>query len=167
MKTIKVLLTGLIMVALLVACTMPPEAQELVDYHNDIIDFTEEKGEEMDEIDSQMTNMSLEEAYELQLDEMLPIADEILEYVNAQSPESDIVVEYHDMRSAFVEKWYEAVYEELDVYGQFINDEITEDEFNMLLSDVEAMYIESAQLLEEAEDRLADFVEEYDLEELE
>ncbi|GAA0465735.1 hypothetical protein [Alkalibacillus silvisoli] len=169
MKKFKSLLMGLVLAVLLAACTSA-ETEELIEYHNGFVDLWEEKGEEMDVLAQEAMNLtSIEEVYELERDEFLPIVDEIVEFVTSQSPDSDVALEYHGMRDEQVQVWSEAVYADFELLEQLANGEITEEESFELYEDVEVLYIEAEQLMMEADDKIEELSEEHDftLEEIE
>src|SRR5699024_1209633 len=99
----------LLFMVTLAACSSP-EAEEVLDYHNDFVDNVIPKVEEIEELNTKViAAQTEEEALEIQKNEITPLIHEVSDYVESQKPEMDVAKEYHEMRLGWATAWSEAV----------------------------------------------------------
>ncbi|WP_175614758.1 hypothetical protein [Piscibacillus halophilus] len=164
-KLFQSLLPVLMVPIFLVACGESDEGKELRNYHNDFMDYTQERMDEINIIAQEAsTATSVEEMYEIQGEDLPVLAGEMLEYVESQEPETEVVQEYHELRKKQIEKWNEAITVELDALEQLVNGEISEDEATEISMEAQVLFGEFEQLTQEADEKLQELAEEYNIE---
>lgn len=149
---------------MLVACTSA-ESEELVNYHNGYVDNVNSKITAINTLNEKsLSSASFEEAYNVQKDELLPLVDEIKDYMDSQESETDVVQAYHSLRVEQVETWYEAFQMKFDVLEQMTNESISEEEANDIILQADDKFMEAGEKAQEADQKLADLADEHNLE---
>ncbi|GEL76475.1 hypothetical protein [Tenuibacillus multivorans] len=152
-------------VVLLGACSSP-EADEIIEYQNSYVEFINPLSVEIDEV-LQKINMAATagEAYEIQENELVPIAEDIKDFIDSKNPESDVVKEYHAIIEGQLNNWYDGIMMEYETMGQFINGEITEAEAQELYAQASEKYMAANEYEQEALDKMDELAQEYNIEE--
>lgn len=170
-------LISILLLMVLAACSSPEE-EELLDYHNDIVDKVKPKLDEIEELSNDMYNeISMAETdeevynvlndfYDTFTDEIIPLTEEVQEFYDSQELETEDAQEYHEMRKDAATKLNEAISIEHETYGKLLEDEITEDEFFMELVESEEMAEEAIEIDNEADEKWDELSDEYDFEEI-
>lgn len=91
------------------ACGSPSkESEELADYYNSYVDTVHPIGEKIDELSEKLIIIEDDqEALEYHMENIVPLVQEVNEFINSIDPESDIVQELHDLRSKQLNTWDE------------------------------------------------------------
>ncbi|MGP4071116.1 hypothetical protein ACTWQB_01015 [Piscibacillus sp. B03] len=164
----KNLMKGLVVVLLLslvlAACSGSEEQEEIISYHNDLIEYNDEVLGEIEGIIQQAaTATTIEENYEMQKD--LPdLVGKMVTNLESKDPESEAVKDYHDLRKKQITAWHEAMKLEVDILGQLANGEMTEEEAAEASTEVDELMVEFDELTQEVENKIIEFEEEYDIE---
>ncbi|WP_026907245.1 hypothetical protein [Paucisalibacillus globulus] len=161
MKKVLLLLTGFALM-MLVACSSP-EADEVLDYHNEMVDEINPKLEQIDGLYSKIDSLATDqEAIEVYDNELLPLLTEIKEYYDTQSLEYDVAKEYHNLHVELANAMYDAVAKEKEFVEAFISESVTEEELLAL----EAELVELNTIATDADEAVTDswesLKEEYD-----
>lgn len=161
------LLLSAFILIILAACSSP-EADEVLDYHNNYVDEIVPKVEEIEQLSLQgASSESEEEALAVQVDEIMPILQDITDYFDGQSPEHDITKEYHELRSGWSSHLYEAVDLENQAVQGYLDDSLSEDEFIEMLTESEEKAMQAQEFTMEANDKWEEYKEEFGFEDLE
>lgn len=151
------------------ACSSAEE-DEVLDYHNDLVD---ELNPKMDEIDALYNEMSTaatdEEVDEIFQDKMIPLTEEVQTFFDEQEKEleTDVAKDYHEMRKNAAMKLNEAITLEYETIEQIIAGELEENEIMEAIEESENMANEALELDAEAEEKWEELSDEYDFEEVE
>ncbi|SET34322.1 hypothetical protein SAMN05216389_10975 [Oceanobacillus limi] len=147
----------------LVACSSP-ETDELVEYHNNYIDVINEKAELVDQAVFKSMNVETpEEALEIQKNEVMPLVNEIKDFMNSQEVETEAVKEFHDLRMEQIEAFASSVELQYEALEKTV-DMASKEQINKLVEESDAKYTEAMEKSQKAEDRLAELADEYDVE---
>lgn len=166
MKKKALLLIGLSLVLLLAAC-QSAESKEVLEYHNDLVKNVINKGDDVaagyDKMDLAETE---QEVIDISKNEMLPTLDEMRKYMEAQKPEKDDTKEYHQLRLEWFEAYSDLIETELQAMEDYINDVITEEEFDNISEGLYEKLDETNELAEKADQKIDELAEKYDFEEI-
>src|SRR5699024_5224801 len=100
----------------LAACSTP-EADEVLDYHNDFVDYTNPKIDEINSLFDEMEGVETnEEAYEIEKKEITSVLKDIKDYFDEQNPKEDVTKEYHQLRSKWADNYYRSIETQNDAY---------------------------------------------------
>ncbi|SFA91148.1 hypothetical protein SAMN04488072_103219 [Lentibacillus halodurans] len=159
------LLFGCIAVLLLLAACTSAETEELMDYHNGYVDHVNSKITEINTLsEKSLSSASFEEALDIQTNELLPLVNEIKDYMDSQEPESNVVKEYHSLRSDQVDTWYEAFQMKYDVLEKMVNESISEEEADEIIMDADNNFMEAGEKAQKADKKIEDLADEHNLE---
>ncbi|TFJ91288.1 hypothetical protein [Lentibacillus salicampi] len=151
-------------VLLLAACASA-EAEELVDYHNGYVENVNGKLMEIDTLNEKsLSSASYEDALNVQENELMPLVNDIKDYMDSQEPESDVVKEYHSLRADQVDTWYEAFQMKFDVLKKMVNQSISEEEANEVIMEADEKYMEAGEKAQMADQKMEDLADEHNLE---
>lgn len=140
------------------------EEDEVLEYHNDFVDYTNPKLEEIEELGNEMdTAETNEEAYEIENDEIIPIVEDIKAYFDDQDPKEDVTKEYHDLRAAWADNYYEGFQAEDEAYEALLDD--SGDEADELFDEADDQIAQANEDVEKANEKWDDIVDEYEFEE--
>lgn len=162
----KVLLfLGIALMVIVTACSSP-EADEVLEYHNDMVDDMNPKLDKIEELYGEMDTVETEEeAVEIHTDKILPAIAEIKDFFDSQDPKEDVTKEYHEMRAKAIDSLSESVQMENDIFVQLINDEVDEDGLMTLMEEADEKSMEAVDQDEEANKRWEEISEEFNFEE--
>jgi len=162
----KVLLfLGIALMVIVTVCSSP-EADEVLNYHNDMVDDMNPKLEQIEELYGEMETVDTEEeAVEIHTDKILPVITEIKEFFDSQDPKEDVTKDYHEMRSKSINSLSESIQMENDIFVQLLSEEMDEEELMTLMEESEAKAMEATEQDEEANEKWEDISEEFDFEE--
>ena len=160
-KLLLLLLTGFALM-MLVACSSP-EADEVLDYHNAMVDEINPKLEQIDSIYTKIETVETDqEALEVYDNELLPLLTEIKEYYDSHSLEYDVAKDYHNLHVELANAMYDAVVKEKEFVEAFTDENISEEDLLAL----EAELVELNTIATDADKAVADswesLKEEYD-----
>ncbi|ALX47198.1 hypothetical protein [Lentibacillus amyloliquefaciens] len=151
-------------VLLVLAACSSAEAEELVDYHNGYVENVNSKLIDINTLNEKSSSSaSFEEAYDVQKNELLPIVNEIKDYIDSQDPESETVKEYHSMRADQVETWYEAFQMKFDVLEKMVKESISEEEANEIIMEADEKFVEAGEKAQKADQKMESLAEEHNL----
>jgi PBP1b-binding outer membrane lipoprotein LpoB len=158
------LLVCLTAALLLISCASAG-AEELVDYHNSYVENVNSKLPEINTLNEKsLSSASFEEALDVQKNELLPLVNEIKDYIDSQEPESDIVKEYHLLRADQVDTWYEAFQMKHDVLESVVDQSISDEEANEIIMEADEKFMEAGEKAQEADQKMVDLADEHNLE---
>lgn len=158
---------GLVLLIFLAACNSA-ESKELLEYHNGLVDKVLDRMEEIDEgYDKIDIAESDDEVIEIAQQDMLPVLEEIKAYMEDQNPEKEDTKEYHKLRMEWVTGYYDLVTTELQAMEDYINDDISEEEFDNIVEDLYTQLEEVNDLSVKADDKIDELSEKYEFEEIE
>src|SRR5699024_7288548 len=80
---------------------------EVLEYHNDYVDEIDHVVDEIEEIAIESYSVEDEEEADGVIQEMMTKIDAINDYCDRQDPEEEMTKEYHELRSAWAEGYYE------------------------------------------------------------
>ncbi|WP_157087625.1 hypothetical protein [Oceanobacillus damuensis] len=147
----------------LAACSSP-EADELVEYHNDFVDTVNPKAEQ---IDMELQELSMieapDEALEFQNENITPIANEIMDYINSLEPETEAVKELHELRLSQLNSWSEG-FELRHKAMERAAESAEEHEINQLVQQSDEKFMEAFENAQKADVRLVEMADEYNVE---
>ncbi|MBP1971432.1 hypothetical protein J2Z83_003571 [Virgibacillus natechei] len=160
----KLFLVAILCISLgLVACSSP-EADELVEYHNSYVETVNPKANQMDaELEKLSMIADPEEAFEFQNENIIPIAEEIIEYIESNEPETDVVKELHDLRLEQMNGWIEG-FELRNGAMEKAAEMADEQEINELVQQSDEKFMETAEKAQIADERLVEMAEEHNVE---
>ncbi|WP_010095350.1 B12-binding domain-containing protein [Ornithinibacillus scapharcae] len=139
------LLAGLVLMMVLAACS--PEADEVLDFHNGVVDNVKPKIEEIPEIyNNVFAAATEEEAIEVFDNELMPLMKEIEDYFNKQELEHDVAKEYHGLYVDLVKSMSDVLAKEKEYLTALTDPNSSED-------DVLALEEELNELNKVAEDK--------------
>lgn len=142
--------------------------KEVLEYHNGFVDEVIVKTEKIDAAYDKMELAETdEEILEISQKEILPVLDEIKAYMDAQEPKVDDTKEYHQLRSDWFNLYNEIVRTEIQTMDDYINDRITEEEFDEIYEEAFPKLAEVEKLAGAAEDKINELSEKYKFEEIE
>src|SRR5699024_5773019 len=151
----------------LVACSSP-KADEVLDYHNSLVDDVQHKLEEIQTLGQEVLSMnSQEDALEKQKNEVIPLLDEVKDYIESKEPEHDITKEYHQLKVDWINALRESVQLEQEAFEGLFDGSLTEEEANEVLAKSEEKTQESLEIDEKAQKKWEDIKEEYKFEDIE
>src|SRR5690625_607803 len=159
------LFVGIALMVIVSACSSP-EAEEVLNYHNDMVDDMNPKLDQIEGLYGEMETVETEEeAVEIHTDKILPLIAEIKEFFDSQDPKEDATKEYHKLRSKSIESLSESVQMENDIFVQLLSDEMDEDELMALMEEADEKSTEAVDQDEEANKKWEEISEEFDFEE--
>lgn len=167
MRKFLIAVLALSMVVFITACSSKEE-DEVLDFHNDMIDELYPLYEKMDEaiVDSSMMATE-EEIYEVFRDDLLPITDKMEAFFDEHDPETDIAREYYDLRKVATDYAVDYIRESEGLLGGYHDGSITEDEYyeqeELVLENID----KHQEAFDEADARWEEIIEEYDFKEIE
>lgn len=154
-----------VLLTVLAACSSP-EAKEVLNYHNDFVDYSNPKMDEvnqiLDKIDLAETN---QEAYDIGENVLVPIIKDVKDYLDEQDPKEDVTEEYHEILSKWANTFYKSAETQNDAYEEFIDG--SEDKGNELADEAEDLMMDANDYDEQALEKWDDIMDEYDFEEKE
>lgn len=166
MKKRTLLLIGISLVLLLAAC-QSAESKEVMEYHNDFVEKVITKGEEVSAGYAKMESVETEEeTLEIIQDEMLPALQEMKKHMEDQDPKEDESKEYHQLRLEWFKAYHDLIETELQAMDDYINDVITEEEFDNISESLYDDLDEVNERAEKADKKIDELAEKYDFEEL-
>lgn len=154
---------GACLLIMLAACSSPEE-DEVLDYHNDFVDYTNPKLEEVDQLFGKMDAAETdEEAYDIEKDELTPIVEDIKDYVDEQDPEEDETKAYHELRSSWANSHYEAIEKQNEAYETFLDG--SDEEADELFEEADEIMAEANAYDDQATEKWNEIMDKYDFEE--
>ncbi|GGK08606.1 hypothetical protein GCM10007063_33770 [Lentibacillus kapialis] len=136
-----------------------------MDYHNGYVENVNNKITEINTLNEKsLSSASIEEALDIQTNELLPLVDEIKDYMDSQEPEPEVVKEYHSLRVDQVDTWYEAFQMKFDVLEKMVDKSISEAEADKVLMEADEKYMEAGEKAQKADQKMEDLADEYNLE---
>jgi hypothetical protein len=161
MKKLLVVLTGFAFL-MLGACSSP-EADEVLEYHNTMVDEINPKLEQIDELYTKIQAVATEqEALDVYENELLPLLTDIKGYYESQTLEHDVAKEYHNLHVELVDAMYAAVAKEKEFVEALLDTEASEEDLLAL----DAELVELNTIAEEKDKAVTDkwesLKEEYD-----
>src|SRR5690625_7442897 len=110
------LFVGIALMVIVSACSSP-EAEEVLNYHNDMVDDMNPKLDQIEGLYGEMETVETEEeAVEIHTDKILPLIAEIKEFFDSQDPNEDATKEYHKVTSKSIDLLRESDTLEHDFY---------------------------------------------------
>ena len=158
--------SSLLLLIILGACSSP-EADEVLDYHNDLVDNVNPLMDQLDESYNQLSMAETDEEVTNLYGDMVSITEEIQAFFDTQDLEHDVAKEYHEMRAEAASLLKDAIAFDHESMQQIINDELSDDEILEAAEKSEEMNNKALEVDEEAEARWQEIIEEYDFEEIE
>lgn len=158
--------SSLVLLIFLTACSSK-EADEVLDYHNDLVDVVNPLMDQLDELYDQMSTVQTDEELLDIYGDMIPITEEMQAFFDSHDLEHDIAKEYHEIRTKASTMLSEAIAFDYELVQQILDDELSEDEIIEAADQSESMNNEALDADEEAEDRWQEIIDEYDFEEIE
>lgn len=121
------LLAGLVLMMVLAACS--PEADEVLDYHNAVVDNINPKIEQIPDLYEKVWAAATEdEAIEVFDNELIPLMDEIKAYFDKQEVEHDVAKEYHGLYVELVQSMNDVVAKEKEYLAALIDPNTSEED---------------------------------------
>ena len=162
MKKTLLLVTGLVLAMVLVACSSP-EADEVLEYHNAVVDTIHPKLDQLTSIYDQMNSVETEEeVIDMYDNEIIPLVNEIIGFYDSQTAEHDATKEYHKLNQELASSIEAAVLKEKEFFDALIDPNISEEELLALDAEV----VELNAISEEKSDAVAKhydhLIEEFD-----
>lgn len=163
MKKRIVLFLGAGFLTLITACSSPEE-KEVLTYHNDFVDYTNPKLEEIEDLDDKIEKADTkEEAYDIEDNEIIPLIKDIKDYFDEQEPEEEVTKKYHELRSSWADKYYEGFQVEDEAYEALLGE--SGEEADDLFADADGKLEEASEDLEKANEEWDAIVDEYNINE--
>ncbi|HLQ70630.1 MAG TPA: hypothetical protein VK142_02455 [Bacillota bacterium] len=157
------LTAGLLMI--LSACSTP-EADEVLEYHNDFVDYTNPKIDEINRFFDEMERVETnEEAYEIEKNKITSVIKDIKDYVDEQNPKEDITKEYHQLRSKWADHYYESIETQNDAYKALLDG--SEDKAEELFDESGEQMADANDYNKQANEKWDDIMDEFEFEEKE
>ncbi|MEN2467393.1 hypothetical protein [Ornithinibacillus sp. FSL M8-0202] len=157
------LIVILVLLTFLVACNTSPEAEELAAYHNDYVENVNSLASQVDiEVQKSFATETPEETLDLQTKNVLPLISSIKEHIESQNPESEAVKELHNLRLNQLSAWEEAFNLQYQALEKTVNEE-EEEEVTELLQQSDEKLLETAQYGQEADNKLRELAEKYNV----
>lgn len=157
---------GAALLLVLVAC-QSDDSKEVVEYHNGYINNVDSKLEEVDEYGEVIYGeSSTDEEIEEAADNLDELVEEMVSYVEDQDPSKEDTKDYHALRLEFMHLFQESIDLELKAIRGLIDESLDEDEAEDLLDESYVVYEDALDKFEEAEEKLDELSEEYNLEEI-
>ncbi|GGA65561.1 hypothetical protein [Ornithinibacillus halotolerans] len=167
MKKLMLVLTGIAVIFLLGACSSP-ESDEVLEYHNDLVDYINPKLDEIPELYNKMAVAETdEEAMDIFENELQPLVADMKDYLDSQSLEHDVAKKYHNLNVELVNAMSDVLAKEKEFLDALLDPEVSEEVLVTLeteLTELDNIVIEKEQ---EVSDHWDSLVEEYDFEEIE
>lgn len=160
------LFASLLVIVTLSACNSA-ETDELVEYHNSFVKSVNKKSMEVEQaMEKSLSSETLEEALEIQKNEVVPLVDEIESYIQSQKPETDAVKELHGMRVEQISSWVEAYNLNHEALGKMLKME-DDPEIDEMITESDVKFGEAEKLGIKADEKLEKMSKEYNVEFLE
>lgn len=160
------LLMSLSLSIMLTACSSE-EGNEIIDYHNDFIDEVISKTEVIKNAYSEIEYVEDDKAVEVLKKEIPPVLEDIKKYMDAQKPKKEDTKAYHQLRLKEINYYIDLIKYETNALSDYIEDEITEAEFDEFLEALQVKYDEYELLTIEANEKIEELSEKYSLEDIE
>ncbi|WP_042146799.1 hypothetical protein [Paucisalibacillus sp. EB02] len=161
-KKILLLLVGLALMVVLAACSSP-EADEVLDYHNAMVDEINPKLEQIDGLYTKIDTVETDqEALEVYDNELLPLLTEIKEYYDSQSLEYDVAKEYHSLHVELANAMYDAVIKEKEFVEAFLDESKSEEDLLALEAELVELNTIAGEKDKAVSDHWESLREEYD-----
>ncbi|WP_096274154.1 hypothetical protein [Paucisalibacillus globulus] len=162
MKKLLLLLVGLTLMVVLAACSSPEE-DEVLDYHNAMVDEINPKLEQVDGLYTKIETVATdEEALEVYDNELLPLLTEIKEYYESQSLEHDVAKDYHSLHIELANAMYDAVEKEREFVEAFLDTTKSEEDLLALETELVELNTIAAEKDKAVTDHWESLREEYD-----
>lgn len=164
MKKLLLLLTafGLMM---LVACSSPEE-DEVLKYHNGMVEEINPKLEEFDTLYAKIDPMAPDEAaLDVYENELLPLLADIKEYYENQTLEYEVTKEYNELHIEFADAMYNAVEKEKEYVAAYLDDSVSQEEFDALGVELDKLNNIAMEKDKAVTDKVKSLKEEYNFEE--
>lgn len=161
----KVILFISLSALLFITACQSAESKEVMEYHNDFVEEVVSRVDEIMEAYNEMDTVETdEEALEIGNTKLLTALEGIRTHMDAQSPEKDDTKEYHKLRLEWFDLYEEIVTKEIQALNDYVNGQITDEEFDKVLEDVYEISIKGEELAIEAEEKVDELAEKYDFE---
>lgn len=160
------LLLSLFLIISLAACSSA-EGKEVLEYHNNFVDEVISQVEIIEVAYNKIEYVEYEEVIEILQNEISPALDDIQTYMNAQKPEKDDTKEYHQLRLNEFTAFVDLMKEESQAMEDFVNDKITEEEFNEFLDGLNVKFAEYEVLASEANEKMEELSDKHTFEDSE
>ncbi|WP_010098588.1 hypothetical protein [Ornithinibacillus scapharcae] len=148
---------------ILVACSSP-ESEELAEYHNSYIENINTKAMLVDEeLQKSLRAETPAMALELQQKNVIPLVDEIKEFIHSRDPETEVVKEIHNMRIKQLDTWAEAVRLRYQALEKTV-EQATKEEVQKLLSESDEKLLDAQKKGEKADERFLELADKYNIE---
>lgn len=152
MKKLLLVVTGLVLAMVLAACSSPEE-DEVLEYHNAIVDEVHPLLDKLTSLYEQMNAIETEEeVIDLYDNEIIPLVNEINEYYDGQKVEYDATKEYHKLNQDLANSLEATVLKEKEFFDALLDENTTEEELMTLDQEV----VELNALTEEKNNAVAD-----------
>ncbi|MBC5637780.1 hypothetical protein H8S33_13265 [Ornithinibacillus sp. BX22] len=136
MKRLLLVVTGLVLAMVLAACSSP-EADEVLEYHNAVVDEVHPLMDKLASLYEQMTVMETEdEVIDLYDNEIIPVVNEINDYYDGQKIEYDATKEYHKLLQEQANSLEATVLKEKEFFEALLDENTTEEELMTLDQEV-------------------------------
>lgn len=155
------LLAGLVLMMVLVACS--PEADEVLEYHNGIVDNVKPKLEEIPNVyNNVFAAASEQEAIEVFDNELLPLMKEVEDYFDKQELEHEVSKEYHGLYVELVQSMNEVLAKEKEFLTAIMDPNTTEEDLLTIEEELTALNKVAEDKDEEIAKHWESLQEEYD-----
>ncbi|WP_047983601.1 hypothetical protein [Ornithinibacillus californiensis] len=167
MKKLVLLLTGVVLMMVLVACSSP-EADEVLEYHNAMADTINPKLDQIPTMYNEITSAATdEEAIEIFDKKLIPLIGEIKEFYDSQSVEYNVTKEYHNLNVELVNAMNDVVLKEKEYFEAFLDPNATEEDILALEAEMDELNAIAEEKDAAVTERWEALVEEYAFEEIE
>lgn len=159
MKKLRVIF-GILIIISLVACSSP-ESEELTEYHNSYVETINTKAMMVDqELQKSLRAESPAIALEMQQKNVLPLVDEIQEFIHSRNPETEVVIELHKMRVNQLDTWAEAVRLRYQALEKTV-EKASEEEIEKLIVESDEKLLDAQKTGAKADERFEELADEY------
>jgi hypothetical protein len=153
---------GIMFIMVLAACSSP-EADEVLEYHNEMAENINPKLDEIDTIYTKVASAATdEEALEIFDTELVPLLDEIKDYYEKQDVVTDVAKEYHKLHVDLVNAMNDVVLKEKEYLTAFLDESTSEEDILALEAELEELNEVAAEKDQAVADRWDELVEKYD-----
>ncbi|MUV39202.1 hypothetical protein JNUCC1_03075 [Lentibacillus sp. JNUCC-1] len=147
----------------LAACSSP-EADELADYHNRYVEEVNPKADKIDEHLNKIAMIeAMDEALAYQKENINPLVEDIMTFIQQQEPNSDVVKEVHEMRAEQLKLWKEGFDLRTEAMKEAAN-EAAEAQINSLVEQSDNKMIKAAEYAQQANEKIASLADQYEFE---
>lgn len=165
MRKLMVAGIAVLMVLFISACSSEEE-DEVLDFHNDMVDTIKPIYEEIGVVGEQIMTISDDEFYDVVEQELIPKIEETEEFFDGYEPETEPAIEYYNMRKAANDDFATYTYEARDIGKEYNEGNLTDEEFSNQLIDLTEYMDQFIDKSEEAEAKWEEISDEYGFEEL-